>query len=608
LPALLFVFDEGDRFLDYRAGEKLYVPPETFLGRHVDEVLPPPTGPRLREAMAEARRSGQPVLVDYSLPFPEGERHFEARVRALPGGQLAALCTDVTAQREAEERLRESEERFRELVERGADLLAVLDGEGKVAFCTDAASQTMGRPLSEIRGRAAHELVVPEDAGRAMQFLVQLGRTPGASGRIEMRVGRGDGSVRILDALVRNLLHVPAICGFVVSARDVTEQRQLEERLLQAEKLESLGRLAGGVAHDFNNLLVAILGYAEFLEQGIRAGNPSLEDLAEIRDAGERARDLTRQLLAVARRQVVEPRVMDLNEALGDAERLLRRVLGEDVELTVLPATGLWRVKADPSQIQQVVLNLALNARDAMPQGGRLTLETANVELDGRHAETHPGAHPGPHVLLAVSDVGSGLSPEAKAHLFEPFFTTKSPGQGTGLGLATVYGIVRQAGGHVGVYSEPGRGTSVKVYLPRCEEAAARPEPRPAPRDHRGSETVLLVEDEPAVRELAARALTEAGYQVLPAGSAGEALEVAARTGGAVHLLLTDVVMQDMSGQKLAEALKQVRPGTRVLYMSGYTENTIVHRGVLDAGVSFLAKPFTPTALQEKVRQVLDGG
>ena len=369
---------------------------------------------------------------------------------------------DVTERRQAEDALRQSEERFRELIERGTELLGVLDSDGKVAFCTESAAQMLGYPLDEIMGRLPHDLVAPEDADRAMRILAELGPTAGASGQIELRMRRRDGSVRVFDSLVRNLLHVPAIRGFVVNARDVTEQRQLEERFLQAQKLESVGRLAGGVAHDFNNLLVAILSYAEFLEEGIRAGNPSLEDLSEIRNAGERARELTRQLLAVARRQVVEPRVMDLNEVLRDAERLLRRVLGEDVALIVIPATDLWRVKADAAQMQQVVLNLAVNARDAMPHGGELTLETANVELDERYAESHPGVQPGPYVLLAVSDSGVGISPEAKAHLFEPFFTTKPVGAGTGLGLATVYGIVAQAGGHVWAYSEPGHGTSFK--------------------------------------------------------------------------------------------------------------------------------------------------
>jgi signal transduction histidine kinase len=391
--------------------------------------------------------------------------------------------------------------------------------------------------------------------------------------------------------------------------RALAAQRRLQEQYLQAQKLESVGRLAGGVAHDFNNLLVAILGNCEVLEEGIRTGDPSLEDLAEIRSAGERARDLVRQLLAVARRQMVEPHVLDLNEVLRDAERLLRRVLGEDVDVAVHPAEGLWPVRADPSQLHQVLLNLAVNARDAMPQGGKLTLETSNVELDETYVAAHEGVRPGPHVVLAVSDSGQGLSPEARAHLFEPFFTTKPAGAGTGLGLATVYGIVKQAGGHVWVYSEPGRGTTFKIYLP-CDSGVAEAreplEPAAGPRTQSGTETVLVVEDDPMVRGLAVRALAAAGYRVLEAARGPGALELAATEAAPIHLLVTDVVMPDMSGPQLAEALRASRPDVRVLYMSGYTENTVVHRGVLDPGVQLLSKPFTPSELQEKVRQVLD--
>ena len=605
-PALLFLLDVEGRFLDFRAGEGLFVPPESFLGRRADEVLPPPAGPMLMEAMTRARRGGQPVAVDYRLPFPEGERHFEARIQPLRGGAVSALCIDVTARRRAEEALRQSDERFRVLIEKATDLVIVFDERGAITFASPSSADVLGFGPEELVGTSHLAHVHPDDVSRVAEEFLALVQEPGASRRIEFRVRHRDGGWRHLQAEARNLLRVPAVSGVVTNSRDVTEQRQLEQRLLQAQKLEGVGRLAGGVAHDFNNLLVAILGYAQLLEEGIRAGKPSLEDLAEIRDAGERARDLTRQLLAVARRQVVEPRVMDLNDELRDAERLLHRVLGEEVALTVVPAAALWHVKADRAQVQQLLLNLAVNARDAMPQGGRLTLKTSNALLDERYAQVHPGVRPGPYALLAVSDSGVGMSPEASAHLFEPFFTTKPTGEGAGLGLATVYGIVKQAGGHVSVHSEPGRGTSFEIYLPRTEETAAPFRPLPAPREHRGSETVLLVEDAPAVRELAARALTEAGYRVLQAGNAREALEAAEVEAGPVHLLLTDVVMPDTSGHKLAEALKQARPAIRVLYMSGYAEDTIVHHGVLEPGVNFLGKPFTPSSLQEKVRQVLD--
>jgi signal transduction histidine kinase/CheY-like chemotaxis protein len=384
-------------------------------------------------------------------------------------------------------------------------------------------------------------------------------------------------------------------------------ERRLQEQLLQAQKLESVGRLAGGVAHDFNNLLMGILGYAEFLEEGIRAGAPELEDLAEIRRAGERARDLTRQLLAVARKQVTEPGVLDLNEVLRESEKLLRRVLGEDVELVVTLAPDPWPVMADPTQLQQVILNLAVNARDAMPHGGRLVLETGNLEVDARHAAAHPGLRPGPHVRLAVSDSGQGMSPETRAHAFEPFYTTKPVGEGTGLGLATVYGIVTQAGGHVGVESEPGRGTRFDIYLPRTSEVRLPLTPPPHRSSRRGNETVLVVEDEPSVRELTVRTLRAGGYRVLAASNGREALDVVARSPQGFHLLLTDVVMPDMGGRQLADTLLSGRPDLAVLFVSGHAEDVIAHHGVLDPGVHFLAKPFTPAALQEKVRSLLDG-
>ena len=601
---MLFLVDGDGRILDYRGGEELYLPPRSFLGRRVEEVLPPAAGSKLAEAVTRAR-DGQPVLVDYSLPFPEGERHFEARLRALAGGRVTALCTDVTARRRAEEALRQSEERFRALIEYASDLLVVLDEQAAITMVSPAVKEGLGWDPEEMLGRRGREFIHPEDVPEALRCLQAVIAAPQRAVHTTIRLRHRDGGWRVVESTLRNLLHVPAVRGIVSNGRDITEQRQLEQRLLQALKLESVGRLAGGVAHDFNNLLVAILGYAQFLEEGIRAGKPSLEDLAEIREAGEQARDLTRQLLAVARRQVVEPVVMDLNGVLRDAERLLRRVLGEDVVLTVIPAPDLWRVKADPAQVQQVVLNLAVNARDAMPRGGTLVLETANVEIDDRYAQAHPGVRPGRYARLAVSDSGVGMSPEVRAHLFEPFFTTKPAGEGTGLGLATVYGIVQQAGGHVSVHSETGRGTSFQIHLPRTEEAEAGPEPAAARRDIGGDETVLVVEDAPAVRELAVRALEEAGYRVLQARNGREAL-AAAGAPGPVHLVLTDVVMPDMSGPQLAQALGRNRPGTRVLYMSGYTENTVVHHGVIDAGVSFLAKPFTPTSLLEKVRHVLD--
>jgi CheY-like chemotaxis protein len=365
--------------------------------------------------------------------------------------------------------------------------------------------------------------------------------------------------------------------------------------------------LAGGVAHDFNNLLTAINGYAQFLYDAV-ADESQRTLAAEIVKAGDRAANLTRQLLAFSRQQILTPRVLDLNAVVGDMARLLRRLIGEDVELATAAGADLWLVEADPGCLEQVIVNLAVNARDAMPTGGRLTVETRNVVLDEEYVRARPGARTGPHVLLSVSDTGCGMTEEVKARAFEPFFTTKQPGKGTGLGLATVYGIVKQSGGHVGVYSEKGRGSTFKVYLPR---AAGQPSSGrsslglPMPR---GSETLLLVEDDGAIRALAERVLLGCGYAVLCAPDGAAALDVAAGHGGAIDLLLTDVVMPRLGGGELVRRLAAVRPGLKVLFLSGYADDAVVRHGVLREGVPFLHKPFSAAALTRKVREVLDAG
>jgi PAS domain S-box-containing protein len=385
------------------------------------------------------------------------------------------------------------------------------------------------------------------------------------------------------------------------------ERKQLEEQLRQSQKMEAIGQLAGGVAHDFNNLLTIINGYSEIIQTQLPPSNPVSGLVAEIAQAGTRAASLTRQLLAFSRKAVVEPRVLDLNAVVGDLEKLLRRLIGEDVELATVPDPALGSVLVDPGQVEQVLMNLAINARDAMPRGGKLTIETANAELDVTCTQAVPDARPGPYVLLAVSDTGVGMDEAVMAHLFEPFFTTKSPGRGTGLGLATVYGIVKQSGGHVAVYSEVGHGTTFKIYLPRVADGPVATRSHfGATRAATGTETVLLAEDEGAVRALARHVLKMHGYAVLEAGHGREALRIADDHLGPIHLLVTDVVMPEMGGRQLADELAARRAGTRVLYLSGYTDDAIVRHGVLQAESAFLQKPFTPTALVQKVREVLD--
>jgi nitrogen-specific signal transduction histidine kinase len=388
---------------------------------------------------------------------------------------------------------------------------------------------------------------------------------------------------------------------------ETTERRQLEEQLLQAQKMEAVGRLAGGIAHDFNNILTAIKSYSELLIEDMATDNGRVEDVQEIREAADRAANLTRQLLAFSRQQMLRPRVLDLNSTVRDLKSMLDRLIGANIELKTRLSPDIGMITADPGQIEQVLVNLVVNASDAMTDGGRIDMETANVELDEEYARTHVATPAGPYVMLCVSDTGHGMTREIQSRVFEPFFTTKEKGKGTGLGLSTVYGIVKQSGGSIWVYSEPGRGTTFKIYLPRVNETADLPVAVPVTNGKGGDETILLVEDEDAVREVASRILRRHGYTVVEARNGTDALRKFTEDGSEFDLIVTDIVMPEMGGLELAQRVREWTPNARILFTSGYTEDAVLRRNFLDPGAEFVEKPFTPSRLAQRTREVLDG-
>src|SRR5436309_3501016 len=556
---------------------------------------------------------GTPIRTELRARHKDGSYHLvEAvavnRLDDPAVGAVVANWRDITERLRAEQALRNSEQSYRSLVEGVRDVIVALSPGGEVTSLNPAFEEMTGFPPGEWVGRPFEALVHPEDVPLALEL---FGRVLRGEPRptIQFRILTKTGPYRVAEFSASAQLRDGKLLGILGIGRDVTERLGLEQQLRQAQKMEAVGRLAGGIAHDFNNILPAITGHADLLLEDLGHHDPRRADVDEIRRSAERAAGLTRQLLAFSRQQVLQPKVVDLNALVLDMDKLLRRLIGEDVELATVLDPTLGRVTADPGQLEQVIVNLAVNARDAMPQGGKLTLETRNIDLDSSYTLEHSLVKPGPYVQLTVSDSGIGMDEETQAHAFEPFFTTKPRGQGTGLGLAMVYGTVKQSGGFIWVYSEPGRGATFKIYLPRVDapvESAAPP--APVERPPRGSETVLLAEDEPAVRAIARQALERQGYTVLAAPSGADALALAAQHGATIHLLLTDVVMPGMSGRDLADRLTAQRPGIRVLYISGYTDNAIVRHGMLEPGLAYLQKPFRPDALVRKVREVLDAG
>jgi two-component system, cell cycle sensor histidine kinase and response regulator CckA len=561
------------------------------------------------EARAQLRATGFLPVEEREYVHKDG-RHIATLVgsAALEGTtECISYVTDISARKQAEETIRASEAKYRALFDESPFPTFLFDEEtlGFLAV-NDAAVLHYGYSRAEFLGMTLADIgahgCVAGLSGLGTHGVGTAG--PGVASHV-----RKDGHVMVVETSVHKLILDGKPSGFAVAV-DVTERNRLEAQLRQAQKMEAIGNLAGGVAHDFNNLLSVILSYSEMLAATLQPGDPMGDDLAQISRAGRRAADLTRQLLAFSRQQMVQPRILDLNGIIDGIATLLRRVVGEDVELAVVVSEpGLATVSADAGQMEQVLMNLVVNARDAMPKGGKLTLGAANVEIDSGGAATHADVKPGAYVLLAVTDTGSGMDAATRERIFEPFFTTKPKGKGTGLGLSTVFGIVKQSGGTVVVDSEPGKGTTVRVYLPQAHGAALIPAVAAAEtRTERGSETVLLVEDEELVRVVTRTILERHGYRVLEAHSGADAIRICEQYEATIHVLLTDVVMPGTSGTTLASTLGVLRPEMKVLYMSGHTDDAILRHGVLYSDVAFLEKPFTPETVTKKLREVLAAG
>jgi len=552
------------------------------------------------------RKDGSTMIIEQSMS-----------VMRDPKGKIfgfRGVARDITDRIRAEKLLKESEEKYRTILETMEEGLYENDLKGNFTFVNDAACRQTGYPANELIGMNYRILSSHETAQRLYEVFHRIFTAGEPEFLFTYEIIRKDGSVRTQQmnaSLMRN--SSGNIIGFRNLARDVTELKRAEEekiklerQLVQAQKMESIGRLAGGVAHDFNNMLTVILGYVELIKSRLPQDNDFLRDMLEIEKAAIRSRDLTSQLLSFSRKQIIAPKHMDLNGLIAGAQKTLARLIGEDVDLRFYPGTDLWKIKFDPSQMEQILVNLAANARDAMPDGGKLTIETGNIHLNEDYCKIHIGSRPGYYVMLGISDDGSGMEKETLQHIFEPFFTTKETGQGTGLGLATVYGIVKQNDGFINPYSEPGRGTTFKIYIPRSMEEGEVLEDIQEPLPVSGTGTVLLVEDDDMVRQITTEMLEAIGYKTLAMGNPLEVLSLFEKGDVSINLVITDVMMPKMNGNELRDRIEAIRPGIKVLFMSGYTPNVIIHQGVLKEGVHFIQKPFSLSEIARKVHDALD--
>jgi len=611
---LIAVVDmHGNRIYNSLSYEKvLGYSPEELRSSSSFEQIHPEDRERVKAAAEEARLTGVGRPMEYRFRHKDGTwRVLESTASVIRNSKgepekMVILNRDITERKRAVEAAQRSETSFRSVVGDAPYGIFQADLTGKLLMVNPALEKMLGY-------KSQDELLMVNLASGIYRHPAEHQKINDLFLRnqhfkdIEVEWKRKDGTFITVRCSGWTVKHESS-AHIEVFAEDVTERRVLERQLRMAQKMEAVGRLSGGIAHDFNNLLGVIIGYIQVMKRNLVPGQPSYEYAEEIEKAGQRAVSLTRQLLAFSRQQVLEPVILNLNTLVSDMEKMLSRLIGEDIQLNLILDPVIGQVKADPGQIEQVVMNLAVNARDAMPDGGKLTIQTADAEIDVAFASEHPGSVPGQYVALAVTDTGTGMDPEIQAQIFEPFFTTKGRDKGTGLGLATVYGVVKQSNGYITVDSEKGKGTSFKIYLPRIEQPiATRTKSIQTPLTVGGSETILLVEDAEPLRILAQLFLKENGYHVLTAADGSEAQQVAAEFTGPIHLLLTDVVMPGINGRVLAERLAPSHPAMKVLYMSGYTDSFIAGHGVLDEGTHLLHKPITEEALMRKVRELLDG-
>jgi two-component system cell cycle sensor histidine kinase/response regulator CckA len=592
-------------------------PAEEIIGKTLWDVFPKDEADNRFASLSQVFRTVESKVIEVRVPRADGDRYYVTTITPLKdakGEMLSAICSskDITDRKRTEEKLRESEEKHRRIIEVLSDAI-LLRANDIIIYANSAALKLfrVNHP-EELIGKRYLDLIHPDDRAISAERVKEIIEEDRPASLREHRIMALDGQIMQVESSGAPFKYRGETQVFGVY-RDITERKRAEEekaklqdQLLQSQKMESIGRLAGGVAHDFNNMLGVILGHTEMAMEQVDPAQPLHADLTEIRKAAERSSNLTRQLLAFARKQTVSPRVLDLNETVAGMLNMLQRLIGEDIQLAWLPGVNLWPIKMDPSQIDQILANLSVNARDAIAGVGKVTIETENIGFDKAYCADHAGFVPGEYVLLAVSDGGCGMDQEILDKLFEPFFTTKETGKGTGLGLATVYGIVKQNNGFIAVYSEPDRGTTFKIYLPRYRGKAeqAQTEGLQGPV-MRGRETVLVVEDEPALLNLNKSMLEKLGYRVMTAGTPGEAIRLAEEHAGEIHLLLTDVVMPEMNGRDLAKKMLSLYPNLKRLFMSGYTADVIAHHGVLDEGVHFIQKPFSRNDLAAKVREAL---